>query len=329
MHILAIVSRDLEKGSTKYRLAQYLDFLGSKNVTVEFVRRNEIDATTLERVRRADLVFNQKCLLRYSLAKKIIENSRRVIFDFDDAIYTRPGKPFSLLTRIKVARRFHLWLKKADVVTTPNEFLARYARRYSTAVEVLPMALDLDVWTPVEQQKKDSVVVGWAGAPVNVHLLERLDPILSALQKQFPQLRLAVFSGKKPQLNCDFDYHPFQPGCEAEFTRYLDIGLLPLIDEEYTFGKSPIKSLQYLACAVPVVGNVLGATGEILNAQNSIAVSTEEEWLKALSLLIQDPQRRCSMGKAGRYQVEKINCFQSVAERFYQILSGKVQDPVA
>lgn len=322
MHLLAIVSRDLEKGSTKYRLAQYLDFLEAKDVRVDFVRRNEIDATILERVRRADLVFNQKCLLRYSLAKKIIANSRRVIFDFDDAIYTRPGKPFSLFTRLKVARRFHLWLKNADVVTTPNEFLADYARRHSASVEVVPMALDLDAWRPAQKTEKSAVVVGWAGAPVNVHLLERLDPVLTDLQRTFPQLRVAVFSGQKPNLRCVFDYHPFRPGFEPEFTRHLDIGLLPLTHEEYTFGKSPIKSLQYLACAVPVVGNVLGATGEILNGQNSMAVSTEAQWRQALTTLIQNAELRRSMGRAGRQQIEKINNFRDVAERFYQILKG-------
>ena len=277
MHILAIVSRDLEKGSTKFRLAQYLDYLRQRGAEVEFVRRDEIDETTIKRARRADVLFNQKCLIRTSIARKLIAASRRVIFDFDDAIYTRPGKPFSMFTRLKVARRFRLWLKNSDVVTTPNKFLAEYAKRYSKAVEVVPMALDLDVWVPAQKTEQPTVVVGWAGAPVNVHLLERLDPVLTALQREFPQMHLSVFSGQKPHLNCSFGYHPFRPGYEPEFIRNLDIGLLPLTDEEYTFGKSPIKSLQYLACAVPVVGNVLGATGEILNSKNSVAVSSDVE----------------------------------------------------
>lgn len=322
MRILAIVSRDLEKGSTKFRLAQYLDYLRYRGVEVEFVRRDEIDEATIERARRADVLFNQKCLIRTSMASKLIAASRRVIFDFDDAIYTRPGKPFSWLTQLKVNRRFHLWLRNATVVTTPNEYLAGYARRYSSVVEIVPMALDLDTWIPVPKTEQSSVIVGWAGAPVNVHLLEHLDPVLSVLQREFPQMHLSVFSGKKPHLNCPFDYQPFRPGYEPEFIRNLDIGLLPLMDEEYTFGKSPIKSLQYLACAVPVVGNVLGATGEILNSQNSVAITSEVGWRQGLAKLIENNGLRRSMGQAGRLQIEKYNNLKNVAARFYQILKG-------
>jgi len=58
----------------------------------------------------------------------------------------------------------------------------------------------------------------------------------------------------------------------------LDIGLLPLNDDEYSRGKSPIKAIQYLACGIPVVGNIFGGASEILNAENSIAVNSDQEW---------------------------------------------------
>lgn len=319
MHVLAIVSRDLEKGSTKYRLAQYLDFLAAKGVTVEFVRRNEIDGSTIEKARRADVLFNQKCLLRHSLAKKIIANSRRVIFDFDDAIYTRPGKPFSWLTRRKVDRRLRLWLQHAEVVTVANEFLAGYARRYSSAVEVIPMALDLNVWLPGDKPVTDGVIIGWAGAPVNVPLIERLDPVLTAVCRRHPEARVVIFSGRKPHMECPFEYHPFRPGGEPDFVRSLDIGLLPLAGDEYSKGKSPIKALQYLACGVPVVGNVHGATAEILNKDNSIAVAGEAEWLAAVEILIADRQRAAAMGAAGRKHVVEHHDFETLAERFSTI----------
>lgn len=319
MHILAIVSRDLEKGSTKYRLAQYLDFLAENGVSVEFVRRNEIDGTTLESARRADLLFNQKCLINLRLAKKLMAASRRVLFDYDDAIYTRPGKAFSLLTQLKVQRRFHYWLRHADVVTTPNEFLARYAGQHGGSVKIIPMALDLKVWRPAPEKTSEKITIGWAGAPVNVHLLERLDSMLSSLLTRFPNAKLAVFSGQRPRLSCPFEYFPFEPGAEPGFVRSLDIGLLPLVNEEYSHGKSPIKALQYLASGIPVVGNVVGATAEILNKSNSIAVHSDEDWSTALETLIQDPGLVREMGRAGRHQVEKNNSYSDVAAQLLNI----------
>jgi len=322
MNVLAIISRDLEKGSTKYRLAQYLEFLGAKGIDIEFMKRGAIDASVLNKARQVDLIFNQKCLFRYSLARKLIANSRRIIFDFDDAIYTRPGKPYSLITRFRVRRRLHLWLRCSDAVTTSNHFLAHYAGQYSDSVEVIPMALDLDTWKRGEKNMSEKITIGWAGAPVNVRLIESLNSAMSYLLKKFPFLKLAIFSGQQPRLSCAFEYEPFRPGHEPAFVKSLDIGLLPLTNEEYSMGKSPIKAIQYLACGVPVVGNINGATGEILNEKNSIAVSNEDEWIRGLEKLITDRELAKAMGRAGREHVRKNHDINLVAERLFKVLSG-------
>ena len=321
MRILAIVSRDLEKGSTKYRLAQYLDYLSAQGATVEFVRRDALDYTVTEKARNADLLFNQKCLVRQGMARRLVAASRRIVFDFDDAIYTRPGKPFSRLTQYRVNQRLHLWLRNATLVTPANAYLESFAKRYSANVKVVPMALDLEDWRPIHRQSSEVVTIGWAGAPVNIHLLERLEPVLAKVLSRFPQARLAVFSGQRPRLSIPFSYQPFEPGSESAFTASLDIGLLPLINEEFSRGKSPIKSLQYLACGVPVVGNVFGATAEILRPENSLDVSDGEGWLVALERLITSSELRNSLGMAGRSFVEQKHNVRKIEEHFWTLIA--------
>ncbi len=322
MKIIAIISRDLEKGSTKYRLVQYLEFLRKKRINIEFINRRTIDASTIKKVERADLVFNQKCLFKTSIAKKLIDSSQRTIFDFDDAIYTRPGNAYSFITKLRVTKRLHLWLKSSDTVTTPNEFLASYARQYSGSVKIVPMALDMETWNYYNKTPCHNITIGWAGAPVNIPLIEKLDPVLTSLLKKFSFIKLAIFSGLRPKLNCPFEYYPFRPGDEPDFIKKLDIGLLPLTDEEYSMGKSPIKAIQYLACGIPIVGNVIGATAEILNNKNSIAVTTEPEWYKALEMLINNHDLMLSMGRSGREHAKKNHNLKIIAENFFEILSG-------
>lgn len=322
MNIIAIISRDLEKGSTKYRLVQYLEFLSKKGINIEFINRRAIDASTIKKTEKADLVFNQKCLFKTSIARKLIDSSQRTIFDFDDAIYTRPGNAHSFTTKLRVKRRLHLWLKSSDVVTTPNEFLARYARKYSGSVKIVPMALDMETWNYYNKNTGNNITIGWAGAPVNIPLIEKLDTVLTTLLKKFSFIKLAIFSGLKPELNCPFEYYPFRPGDEPNFIKNLDIGLLPLTDEEYSMGKSPIKAIQYLACGIPIVGNVIGATAEILNNKNSIAVTTEQEWYKALEMLINNRDLMLSLGRSGREHVKKNHNLKIIAENFFEILSG-------
>jgi len=322
MKILVISGGDLEKGSIKYRIAQYTDFLEANGLKLDFVKRSEIDRSFIPKLKMYDVVFNQRCLIRASLARKIIANSRRLVFDFDDAIYTRPGKPHFWLTSLRVKRRLRIWIQGADVVTTANHFLAAYAGKYSSCVKVIPNAVDLETWKPATRERGETVTIGWAGAPVNIPNIERLEPVLSELLSKYPFLKLAVFSGKRPNLKCPFDYYSFEPGKEPEFVRSLDIGLLPLVNEEYSKGKSPIKAIQYLACGVPVVGNPIGATKEILNDDNSIAVSSDEEWIAALESLVKDNQRRASMGRAGRAHVERNHNIRLTAKQRLSVFLG-------
>jgi len=180
----------------------------------------------------------------------------------------------------------------------------------------------METWSYYNKNPDNNITIGWAGAPVNIPLIEKLDPVLTLLLNKFSFIKLAIFSGLKPKLNCPFEYYPFRPGYEPDFIKNLDIGLLPLTDEEYSMGKSPIKAIQYLACGIPIVGNVIGATAEILNNKNSIAVTTEPEWYKALEMLINNRNLMLSLGRSGREHVKKNHNLKIIAENFFEILSG-------
>lgn len=327
MKVLVISSRDLEKGSTKYRIAQYQGLLGANGIELEYAKRGDCGRSLIERASQADLVFNQKCLFRASLARRLLAVSRHTLFDFDDAIYTRPGTGYSWFTGFKVRRRLRLWLDHADAVTAANEYLAAYARQYSRNVEVVPMAIDMETWQPAERKPDERVTIGWAGSPVNVPRIERIGPILAEITRRFPAVRIAVYSGRRPSLPCSFEYREFHPGTEAAFVRRLDIGLLPLTRDAYSAGKSPIKAIQYLACGVPVVGDSIGATREILNPANSIAVTTEDEWLHALEALITDPGRRGALGKAARQAAVADHDVRTVGHRLLAIIGRLSERP--
>lgn len=323
MKALVIFSGDFDKASTKYRIAQYTDYMRANGVVMDFVRRTEIDKQILKSLPEYDVVHNQRSLINTALSRKIIRNSKRIIFDFDDAIYTRPGEPHLWLTTLRINRRMRLWLKSADVVTTANNFLAYYARKYSSNVEVIPNAVDLNTWKPKAKSSANGLVIGWVGAPVNVPNIERLDHILREFLRRHPSSKVAVYSGKKPRLTCPFDYYPFKSGQEPQFVQSIDIGLLPLPDEEFSKGKSPIKAIQYLASGVPVVGNFVGATLEILNEQNGIAVHSDEDWIDALESLVTDRKKLYAMSKAARKFAEQNHDTRNTAKRRLAAFLGK------
>jgi glycosyltransferase involved in cell wall biosynthesis len=309
--------------STRFRVAQYAARWSAAGVTLRFVQRPAVDRRILPLVEQADVVLNQKCLLSPWLGSAIRSRAKRLIFDFDDAVWTRPGRDFSWLVRWRTAARLRWWLRAADVVTTANGYLAEWAKPHARRLEKVPMTLDLGEWCPdAAPRATERVTVGWAGSPAYIPLLERLEPALAAACAQEPRLHVVVYSGRRPAWRILFEYVPYAPGTEAAFVRRLDIGLLPMDDDPFGRGKSPIKALQYLACGVPVVGRLVGAAHELVDASVGIPVTNEAEWTAAVLGLARDAGARRRLGAAGIARMQAQHDLRVQADRLLAILRG-------
>ncbi len=320
MKLLAIVSDNTEKASTKYRAEQYLPLFKKHGINVEFVRRSDLDSLPSGNIESFDVVINFRCLFSIKTAQKIVSSAQRTIFDFDDAIYTRPGKPHSFITAMRVKKRLHYWLNHADTVTVSNNILATYALAYSENVKFIKMSLDTNTWKPKHRNNKRFITVGWAGSPTTIHHLEEIDDVLVEVLANVPNVKVAVYSGAKPNLKCKFEYHPYKPEGELGFVQSLDIGLLPMTYDEFARGKSPIKGIQYLACGIPVVGNAEGGTAEILKADHSFSVNSKCEWIECVSNLVSDRELRNKIGLAGRQFVEKYHSLDRVFAQMMKVI---------
>ncbi len=68
------------------------------------------------------------------------------------------------------------------------------------------------------------------------------------------------------------------------------------------------------------MGNVYGATSEILTPLNSIAVHEEEEWGEALIELITNRARAAFLGQSGRNFVTTHHCNQKIGKQLAKTL---------
>lgn len=322
MKILVLAYADGAAASTLYRFRAGQGIWRSMGHQVDVVPAHSLPEHLGNRAGEYEAIIVQKALLPGQFLRRLRDLGVPVYFDFDDAIWTRPKKPYSWWTQRRVNSRIRRWFAAARLVFAANECLAEYARRFHSRVEVVPMALDLEVWRPAPKSG-ECLKIGWAGSPANLWHLEKLRMPLQALLQSCKHVRLAVFCGQKPSFGFPFEYVPYAPGTERDFVAGLDIGLLPLEYEPYSLGKSPIKALQYLSCGVPVVGNVAGATAEILNPDNSVAIGSEAEWLPALENLAASPGLRRRLGAAGRIFMEQHHDLRRVSQRMVErILAG-------
>jgi glycosyltransferase involved in cell wall biosynthesis len=314
MNLVILTFGHADTGSTKYRMRQFSDQWQAAGFNLHWIEKNNLESADLDKIESADLVINQKCLLPTSFAQKIRRVARRILFDFDDALWTRASRPYGFLTRWKVQRRLHFWLHESDLVTTANHVLADYAVKHSRRVQVVPMAIDTDVWKPAETPP--SVVrLGYAGSPASLPYLIAIAPRLHNLPAQ-----LSVMSGERPHLQQSFDYHSYMPEREVSFVQNLTLGLLPLAEDDFSRAKSPIKALQYLACGVPVVGNFIGASAEFLDNKVGRHIPSETEWAPLIRHLLAQPEQIREFGLTGRQRVLEHHDKNRVGQKWIELI---------
>ena len=164
------------------------------------------------------------------------------------------------------------------------------------------------------------VSAGWTGSNSTMKYLEPFIPVMEELEKKY-RLEFLLISNKKPawtlkSLRCWL----WSEKTEVEDLRRIDIGIMPLPDDDWAKGKCGFKVLQFMALEIPVVASPVGVNSILIhNNENGFLASSTQEWIEKLQLLIENPELRKKFGIAGRKTVEEKYSVNANKENFLQL----------
>jgi len=234
-----------------------------------------------------------------------------LIYDFDDAIWLADKNEhhgiFSLLKNPGKTKKI---IVLANQVVAGNSFLANYARQFNKNVQEIPTTIDTNWYKPRNNPKaaEDPIVIGWTGSFSTIKHFEEIIPVLYNLKNKYHEkIEFKVVGEpayKQPDLG--IEGIKWQAETEVEDLQDVDIGIMPLPDNEWTKGKCGAKGLQYMGLAIPTIMSPVGVNNDIIqDGKNGYLASTSNEWLAKLSQLIESPELRIRLGTAGRETVIK------------------------
>jgi glycosyltransferase involved in cell wall biosynthesis len=324
MRVLCLTFGDAATASTFYRIHQYQTPLADQEVHLEAIPARQF--RDWNSIQTFDAVLVQKSLLSTSRVRQLRRAARRLLYDVDDAIWHPQGKPHFLFTRIRQNLRLCAIARAADQCLAANGVLAAHLKRFTPHVAVVPMALDGATWKPPRgSPDREPLRIGWSGHPVNLSYLESIEPALLTVQRRFPKIEIAIGSGQSPQFReLNFVHLPFVRGKDLDVIQSFDIGLLPLPDNAFSAGKSPIKGLQYLACGVPSIATPLAGARELLGDKGAaLYARSTEDWVQALARLIEHPEDRRHIAIHARQRFETCYELRRTTELLNQYLRGR------
>lgn len=224
---------------------------------------------------------------------------RPLVLDVDDAIWLEG-----------LGGRSVEWLaRRADAVIAGNQYLADWFSTYCRRIFVVPTAVDSRRYIRRPPGRNRPLTLGWTGTSGNFKYLAAIQPALARVLREVRGARLLVIADRKPDLpglaGLAVEFVPWSPEREGADLDRMDIGLMPLDDDEWTRGKCSFKMLQYMAAGMATVVSPVGMNRDVLSlGASGLAASTVDEWTSALLDLAHDQDQRERLGATGRAVVE-------------------------
>lgn len=324
MTVIFLLAGDISRPSTRYRVLQYLPYLKEHGVIptcVEISKAPEGKRRLFKSLSNYDVVFLQRKRLGFWDTTQLRKNAKRLIYDFDDAIMFRDVRAKNPFSRSR-ARKFARIASCSDLIIAGNQFLKEYALKYNDNVEVIPTCVDV-VRYRLKETRRDcqQVTLGWIGSKPNLVYLEGLRRVFEILGQRFPNLRLKIVAdGFIESLGLPVVKKKWRLEDEVEDVCSFDIGLMPLSDNPWSRGKCGLKLLQYMAAGLPTVASPYGVNPEVVvHNKTGFLAESHQDWVKYLSILIEDKDLRASLGHYGTERVERCYSLKATAPKLFAL----------
>lgn len=272
------------------------------------------------------VILQRKLLPRWAIAL-LRRRVRRLIFDFDDALWLRDSFSVKGFDDAKRTARFRTTVAACDLVIAGNDYLAAEARKFAAGhVRVIPTCVDVAKYTPTSHTAHDGVRLVWVGSSSTLKGLERFTPTLSAIGRALPGTRLKLICDRFTEFpGLSVERCVWNEATEACEIANADIGIGWVPNDPWSRGKCGLKVLQYQAAALPVVANAVGVQADFVYEGTGIRANTTDEWVNAIRTLAADAALRKRLGQAARKQVEACYSVEAGARLWLESLASELR----
>lgn len=355
---MKILALHTNTGSRFYRIIPQLKWMQKQG---HEVRLEKHDAEYLDQmIEWCDVLVMQSVWSEHTikLAKKL---GKKVLFETDDLLHRTHEKHYSWgetntwMKRAKLYWMVFKIMRSVDAFICSNEDLKRVYGWMAKKTLVFPNYLELEHW--LKEPKKnttDKVRILWGGSTSHTGDLEWVKPIMKTILDKYPQSQfIYVGTGGVPTddlyarfifgddifAGIDQDRResmlPYPPNVWPYVLASLqaDIAIAPLEKNYFNKFKTQCKYLEYGVNALPGVyskwfyTDVKDWTTSDTDKATGILADTPEQWIVALSVLIENATLRRTIGDNARAEVIEKYDFRLHAHEWQEFVENIAHEP--
>jgi len=356
LRVLAVATYPELAAATRYRILQYLPFLREDGIEMDvrpfltdrtfaglydrgkvirtafgvlagLVRRAS-DAARLDEY-QAVFVQREAALVGPPVFERLVHARLPMVLDLDDSTYIdRKSEVFGVVASVlKWRGKTDSLIRWSDHAVCGNSTIAAYAAGLGTPTSVQPSIVDLGLFRPRGERPPGELVIGWMGSHSTFPYLQTLLPTLRRLAETH-RFRLRVIgagAGVSSISGLEGEVAPWTMESEVADLQSFDIGLYPIIADEWGAGKSGLKAIQYLSCGIPYVASPVGVVGELgVPGITHLEARCEDEWRESLARLLDDADLRAAMSRRARAYAEEHFSVRQAASSLATVLRSVV-----
>jgi glycosyltransferase involved in cell wall biosynthesis len=360
MRVLGLATYPVEAAATRFRMIQFIEPLAEQGIELSvypfldsrqygsLYKRSHWPRTALGlglasirrvrelwRARKADVLFVQREAMMFG--PPIVEwlainlHDCPMVLDLDDATYVSYKSPTygRLGSMLKWFSKTDDLIRWSRLVTCGNREIAAYVKSKGRQAVVIPTVVDMESFRPLSDRRADKVpVIGWIGTHSTFAYVKTIFPVLEHLAREH-RFRLRLVGTGEDNVaipGVQIENLPWSLNLEIVHFQSLDIGIYPIVEDNWSVGKSCFKAVQYMAVGIPFVVSPVGACQEIAELnQTHFVARTADEWYAHLSRLLQDADLRLQIGEAGRRYAEKHYSIEVLVPRLAEALRSAKQ----
>jgi len=201
-------------------------------------------------------------------------------------------------------------IKMSDHVVCSTELIKESIKHLNPYATVIPNAMNPKIWNFKNQIKGKKIKIGWISSGSHFADVPVIQPVMDAILAKYPNVEFHFAGMTWDEVKEEGYYHHVGVRAYKDFPKWYseqgyDIAIAPLKDTKFNRAKSNIKWMEAAMLEIPCVASDVTPYRCIKHGKDGFLASSTEQWVKYLSLLIEDKQKRLEIGKNAKESVLK------------------------